>query len=196
MIARLRGTYAGAAGDAAIIDVGGVGYAVFAPTSLSFGLDEEVTLQISTQVREDAITLYGFSTAAERDAFDMLHSTSGVGPRTALAIMGHLSLDELHQALSDGNVTALTKVPGIGKKTAERLCLELKDKLPVTFVPRPGTPSAKRGPTDQLPLALAQLEYKKSEIDMALGSPDVPPLGEAPLEVRLRAALRVLAVQR
>lgn len=193
MIARLRGTYLGRAGAASIIDVNGVGYAVHVPQNVTLVVDDFVVLHISTQVREDAITLYGFPSAEEREAFDMLHSISKIGPKTALAILGHLDVESIGRAIAHEDIHTLSKVPGIGKKTAESICFELKDKFPVEFVPSV-TPLHEAG--DPLPLALAQLAYRKSEIDRVLGSRDVPFMGEATLEDRLRAALRVLSGSR
>ena len=193
MIARLRGTFIGRAGGAAIIDVNGVGYAVHVPQSVTLVLDDVVVLHVSTQVREDAITLYGFPSAEEREAFDLLHSINRIGPKMALAILGHLDVESIGRAISHQDIPTLSKVPGIGKKTAEALCFELKDKFPVLFVPSV-TPLHEAG--DPLPLALAQLAYRKSEIDRVLGSRDVPFMGEATLEDRLRAALRVLSGSR
>jgi Holliday junction DNA helicase RuvA len=190
MIARLRGTFVGRAGAASIIDVNGVGYAVHVPQSVNLVLDDLVVLHISTQVREDAITLYGFPSAEEREAFDLLHSVTKVGPKTALALLGQLDVESIGRAIAHEDVFALTRVPGVGKKTAEMLCLELKDKFPVMFVPTV-TPLHEAG--DPLPLALAQLAYRKSEIDRVLGSRDVPKPDDAPLEDRIRAALRVLS---
>ncbi len=194
MIARLRGTFLGRAGAAAIIDVNGVGYAVHVPASLRLVLDDSVVLHVSTQVREDAITLFGFGSAEEREAFDLLHSITKVGPKTALAILGHLEIEAIGRAIAESDVRTLSAVPGVGRKIAQLLCLELRDKFPVVFVP--SERSAPRADADPLPLALSQLAYRKSEIDRALGSNDVPLLGAAPLEDRLRAALRVLAGSR
>ena len=193
MIARLRGTFIGRDGSASIIDVNGVGYAVHVPQSVNLVLDDLVVLHVSTQVREDAITLYGFPSAEEREAFDMLHSINKVGPKTALALLGHLDVEAIGRAIAHEDVFTLTRVPGIGKKLAETLCFELKDKFPVLFVPTV-TPLHEAG--DPLPLALAQLAYRKSEIDRVLGSRDVPMIGDAPLEDRIRAALRVLSGSR
>jgi Holliday junction DNA helicase RuvA len=190
MIARLRGTFVGRAGAASIIDVNGVGYAVHVPQSVNLVLDDLVVLHVSTQVREDAITLYGFPTAEEREAFDMLHSISKIGPKTALAVLGHLDVESIGRAIANDDIVTLTRVPGIGKKTAESLCFELKDKFPVMFLPTV-TPLHEAG--DPLPLALAQLAYRKSEIDRVLGSRDVPKPDDAPLQDRIRAALRVLS---
>jgi Holliday junction DNA helicase RuvA len=193
VIARLRGTYLGRAGAASVIDVNGVGYAVQVPQNVSFVVDDMVVLHVSTQVREDAITLYGFPSAEEREVFDLLHSINRIGPKMALAILGHLDVESIGRAIAHEDVVTLSRVPGIGRKTAEALCFELKGKFPVAFVPTV-TPLHEAG--DPLPLALAQLAYRKSEIDRVLGSRDVPFLGEAPLEDRLRAALRVLSGSR
>jgi Holliday junction DNA helicase RuvA len=193
MIARLRGTFVGRAGAASIVDVNGVGYAVHVPESVTLVLDDLVVLYVSTQVREDAITLFGFPSPEEREAFDLLHSINKIGPKTALALLGHLDLESLGRAIAYDDVATLSKVPGVGKKLAQTLCFELKDKFPVLFVPTV-TPLHEAG--DPLPLALAQLAYRKSEIDRVLGSRDVPILGDAPLEDRIRAALRLLSGSR
>ena len=115
----------------------------------------------------------------------------GVGPRTALGILSQMSRADLHRAISNEEITTLTKLKGLGKKTAERLCLELKNKIPQTF-----TPTAVSGggvEADPLPLALARLDYRKTEIDRALSSDEVPSMNDAPVGARLQAALRVLA---
>jgi Holliday junction DNA helicase RuvA len=189
MIALLRGRPAYRAADAVVFDVNGVGYLVYAPAALVARLPEEreSTLHISTIVREDALLLYGFEAPETRDAFDMLRQVNGVGPRTALSLLSALSHEELVTALASGDARALSRAPGVGRKLAERLCLELDGKIPRALRPPPA-PAA----DDPLPLALARLEYKKSEIDRALASDAVPAAGQAPLETRLRAALQVL----
>ena len=121
----------------------------------------------------------------------MLREVNGVGPRTALGILSQMSRADLHRAISNEEIAALTKLKGLGKKTAERLCLELKNKIPQTFTPT--TMTGRGGDPDPLPLALAQLDYRKSEIDRALNSDDVPAMDDAPVGARLQAALRVLA---
>lgn len=200
MIALLRGQIAALATEHLVLDVRGVGYKVRATARLLTqltGQTGEHTLHISTIVREDALDLYGFSTAAERDVFEVLRSVNKVGPKVALALLSTLPVDALSRAVAMDDVAALSKAPGVGKRTAERLCLELKNKLPeATFVPSAGAsvaPAPRPRPGDPLPLALARLDYRKSEIDLALGHADVPKVGEAPVEERLRAALRVLA---
>ena len=193
MIALLRGTVAHRGPDQTIIDVNGVGYLVQIPINVSeaLGDGEEVLLHISTAVREDAITLFGFLSPEDRATFEMLREVNGVGPRTALGILSQMSRADLHRAISNEEIATLTKLKGLGKKTAERLCLELKNKIPQTFTPT--TMTGRGADPDPLPLALAQLDYRKSEIDRALNSTDVPSMDDAPVGVRLQAALRVLA---
>lgn len=131
MIASVRGPVLSIGLDHAVIEVGGVGFAVYAtPATLaSLRRGEEANLATSLIVREESLTLYGFADAEARDLFGLLQTASGVGPRLALATLAVLSPDQLCAALSDGNLTVLTQVPGIGKKSAERLILELRDKV-------------------------------------------------------------------
>ena len=132
MIGRLSGQLAAKAPPQVLVDVGGVGYEVDVPMSTFYNLPEigqRVVLLTHFVVREDAQVLFGFLTAPERDAFRQLVRISGVGPRTALAVLSGLSVAELAQAVTAQDGVRLTKVPGIGKKTAERLLLELKGKL-------------------------------------------------------------------
>ncbi|MDA3628476.1 Holliday junction branch migration protein RuvA [Saccharopolyspora oryzae] len=131
MISTVRGPVLSIGLDHAVIEVGGVGMAVHATPATLAGLrrGEETRLWTSLIVREDSLTLYGFADAEARDLFVLLQTASGVGPRLALAALAVLSPDQLCYALSDGNLTTLTQVPGIGKKSAERLILELRDKV-------------------------------------------------------------------
>jgi Holliday junction DNA helicase RuvA len=194
MIAMLRGAVAHRGSESAVIDVAGVGYLVHMPANVltELGQGEEVLVHVCTQVREDAITLYGFLSVDDRDAFELLRLVKGVGPRTALGILSQISRGALHQAISSHDVAVLTKLKGLGKKTAERLCLELENKIPQSFTPVT-VAGGRADPEDPLPLALARLDYRKTEIDKAMGSSDVPALDEAPIGARLQAALRVLA---
>jgi len=193
MIAMLRGAVAHRDVDHAVVDVNGVGYLVYMPALVvgDIGEGQDVLFHISTQVREDAITLYGFLSMEDKQTFEMLREVNGVGPRTALGILSQMSRTDLHRAISNEEITTLTKLKGLGKKTAERLCLELKNKIPQTFTPV--TVNGKSAEEDPLPLALARLDYRKSEIDRVLNADDVPGFGEAPVGARLQAALRVLA---
>jgi Holliday junction DNA helicase RuvA len=193
MIAMLRGVIAQKDEGTAIVDVNGVGYLVQLPSSVvtALGEGEETLLHISTAVREDAITLFGFMSPEDRATFEMLREVNGVGPRTALGILSQMSRSDLHRAISNEEISSLTKLKGLGKKTAERLCLELKNKIPQTFTPT--TVSGGGAEPDPLPLALARLDYRKTEIDRVLNSDEVPSMDDAPVGARLQAALRVLA---
>ena len=132
MIGRLTGVLAAKHPPQVLIDVGGVGYEVDVPMSTFYDLPvsgQRVVLLVHQVIREDAHLLYGFLTAAEREAFRQLIRISGVGPRTALAVLSGMSVDDLAQTVTLQEPARLTRVPGIGKKTAERLLLELKGKL-------------------------------------------------------------------
>ena len=180
-----------------ILDVQGVGYEVFAPgRCLDAWLEQDVVVAwISTQVREDAFTLYGFSSEDERQAFEVLMGVKGIGPKASLAALDTLDVSAIAQAVEADDVPTLSQIPGVGKRTAQRLALELKGKLPSAFQPNAGgTPRRIRKTEDPLQLALAQLDYGKSEIDRALSALHTDGLGEdQPLEARLAAALRVLS---
>jgi Holliday junction DNA helicase RuvA len=199
MIALLRGVVVAAGLDHLVVDVRGVGYKVHVPGPMLGGAvsDDERTLHISTIVREDAFLLYGFDSVEARDTFEVLRGVNKIGPKVALAVLSTLAPRELGRAVAAEDLTALSRVPGIGRKTASRMVLELKGKLPESFeVDASGTAAAAVAPTpaagpDPLVLALARLDYRKTEIDRALSQ--VPGPDDAPLEDRLRAALRVLA---
>ncbi len=199
MISRLRGNLLDRESGGCVIDVNGVGYEVFATErSLDAWSGEEVVVYISTQVREDAIALYGFQTAEERTAFRVLIGVSGVGPKMAMAALQAFSVAELTTAIESDDVLSLSKISGVGKKKAQRLALELKGKMPSSFVAAGSklTPK-KRGPTDQLPLALARLDYGKSEIDRAMQALSQQGVtADAPIQERLAAALKILSGQK
>jgi Holliday junction DNA helicase RuvA len=132
MIAQLRGTLGDKRPNQVLVDVGGVGYLVHIPLSTFYALGElhsNVTLLIHTQVREDAISLYGFLSARETHLFELLISASGVGPVLALKILSGMSVDDLVPAVRSGDLARLTRIPGVGRKTAERMIVELRDKL-------------------------------------------------------------------
>lgn len=198
MIALLRGRAVHREDGRAIIDVQGVGYEVLAPNRAieSWG-GEEVTVHVKTEVREDAITLYGFASAVDRAAFNVLTTVQGIGPKTALACLDTLSLVDLAGAVERGDEKTLCRVPGIGKKGAQRMALELKGKLPAAgFVAPTGGAASLPPPApadDTLVLALEKLGYTRAEIDSTVrklvekGITDATPVGE-----RLRAALAVL----
>ena len=198
MIAMLRGEMVIRDTGRAVLDVQGVGYAVYATErSLVEWSAEEgpLTVHVSTQVSDDAITLYGFATTAERDGFEALLGVSRVGPKVALSCLDGLPLSDLRRAIETDDVAALSKLKGIGKKTAQRLALELKGKLPVTFEPgstRTATAPRPRGP-DPLEAALSRLGYTKSEITAAQrGLAEAGVAEDAPVAERLRQALKHL----
>jgi len=129
VIARLRGRIAGRSGQGLIVDVNGVGYLVAATPSVSRLGSGEIAIEIHTVVREDALALYGFATSEERDLFELLLGVSGVGPKVALAIVSGSTPAELRRAIARDDVKRFQAIPGIGLKTAQRVVLELKEKL-------------------------------------------------------------------
>ncbi len=196
MIALLRGTLVEKAPSRLIVEVAGVGYDVQVPLSTFYGLGEpgsDVLLRVHTHVREDVIALYGFATALEQDLFERLIAISGVGPKLALAVLSGIEPAELIRAVRGQDVARLTAIPGIGKKTAERIGLELKDRLPASLQAA-GAPGA-AAPGDQLRSdlvsALLNLGYQRAAADKAIdkalkSSPD------AAFEQALRDTLRQL----
>lgn len=202
MIAFVSGPVAALAPDTAVIEVGGVGMAVqCAPNTLAgLRIGEPARLATSLVVREDSLTLYGFADDDERQVFELLQTASGVGPRLAQAMLAVHSPDALRTAVAGGDEKALIAVPGIGKKGAQRLLLELKDRLgaPVGGTPPASSPrSAGSGPApwrDQLQTALVGLGYQTREAEEAVAA--VAPQAEAAAEPNvgalLRSALRTL----
>jgi Holliday junction DNA helicase RuvA len=169
MIGRLTGVIAEKAPPQVLIDVGGVGYEVDVPMSTFYNLPklgERTTLLTHFVVREDAQVLYGFGSAAERQAFRQLIKVSGVGPRMALSLLSGLSVAELAQAISVQEAGRLTRIPGIGKKTAERLLLELKGKLGAELGAAPV--SVKSEAQADVLQALVALGYSDKEAAAAL----------------------------
>src|SRR5712691_7644278 len=138
MIAQLRGTLADKRPNQVVVDVGGVGYLVHIPLSTFYALGElhaEVALLTHLHVREDAMALYGFLTAHEKHVFELLISASGVGPVLALKILSGMDIDDLVPAVRAGDLARLTRIPGVGRKTAERIVVELRDKLAAMETP-------------------------------------------------------------
>lgn len=174
MIAQLRGTLLGKAPSRLIVDVGGVGYDVQVPLSTFYVVGDpggSVSLRIHTHVREDVIALYGFATPLEHDVFERLIGISGVGPKLALAVLSGIEPAELIRAVRQQDVARLTAIPGIGKKTAERISLELKDRLPSALTPA-GQPVPAATPEDQLRTdllsALLNLGYQRPAAERAI----------------------------
>ena len=166
MIARLRGKLAEKEPARVVIDVGGVGYEVFIPTTTFTAMPNagaEVSLDIHTHVREDALLLYGFSSRQERRVFERLISISGIGPKLAVTILSGGSVEGLVGAIRRGDLARLTSIPGVGKKTAERIVVELKDKLK-EFTEEPAKPVVE---TDVLS-ALENLGYSRPMAEAAV----------------------------
>jgi Holliday junction DNA helicase RuvA len=155
MIAQIRGRLASKEPHRIVVDVNGVGYRIFIPLSTYYQLPEvpaEVSLHTHTHVREDAIQLFGFHTREEQTLFELLQGVSGIGPRLATNILSGISVDELVPALSEGDLTRLRAVPGVGKKLAERLVVELREKVGTAQLAR--TPATSEGPTPVMDRAL------------------------------------------
>lgn len=192
MIASIRGNLLFVGVDHAVIEAGGIGWLVFAPRPVLGGLGEigkEARLYTYFHVREDAMVLYGFATTDQRYLFETLISVSGVGPKVALSMLSAAQPDELRFAIAAGDTARLSKVPGIGKKTAERLVLELKDKLDLKGLPVPqGSTSAATAANAELAEMLVGLGFSAAEAQSAIAAlpADAPP----DLEERLRLALR------
>jgi Holliday junction DNA helicase RuvA len=194
MIGFLRGVLLHKSPQDLLLDVSGVGYRVLVPISTFCRLGDQGTqaqLLIHTHVREDQLVLYGFATPAELELFEKLISVSGVGPKVALGVLSGIEADDLVQAIRGNDVARLTRVPGVGKKTAERLILELKDKIASLHqgTAAPAAPSPERS---DLLSALANLGYSSAEADRA--ATEVLRLHpDASLGDLLRAALRVIS---
>jgi Holliday junction DNA helicase RuvA len=183
MIARLRGRNAGLTAAGLILDVNGVGYLVHATPSVLRQGGDEVTVETYLHVREDALQLYGFASAEERDLFVHLLSVSGVGPKVALAIVSGSSPADLRRAIALDDTARFEAIPGIGKKTAQRVVLELKEKL--------GTAAGTPAPNGELLArdALVELGWSVLDAERALSGVD-PGL---PVEDQVRLALRQAA---
>lgn len=170
MIGFLRGTLAAKQPPRLVVEVGGVGYEVDAPMSTFYRLPETgspVTLFTHLAVREDAHVLFGFATEAERTLFRALIRVNGVGARLALAILSGLSVEEFQRCVQQGDVLSLQRLPGIGKKTAERLIIELRDRLPASLCPVPAM-EATSDPQREAAEALIALGYKPQEAQRLL----------------------------
>ncbi|MER6778970.1 MULTISPECIES: Holliday junction branch migration protein RuvA [unclassified Streptomyces] len=202
MIAFVSGPVAALAPTLAVIEVGGVGMAVQCTPNTIAGLRMGETARLATSlvVREDSLTLYGFADDDERQVFELLQTASGVGPRLAQAMLGVHSPDALRLAVSTGDEKSLTAVPGIGKKGAQKLLLELKDKLGAPLVGAQRAPVA-AGPapwTEQLAAALIGLGYASREAEEAVtavtpqAEAAIAAGGSAPVPQLLRAALQTL----
>ncbi|HKW87643.1 MAG TPA: Holliday junction branch migration protein RuvA [Candidatus Acidoferrales bacterium] len=193
MIGQLRGVLADKRPNQVLVEVGGVGYQVQIPLSTFAGLGalhSEVTLLIHTHLREDQIALYGFLTAREKQCFEMLISATGVGPSLALKILSGISLGELVPAIRKGDVVRLKSIPGVGQKTAERIVVELRDKLAAVDVAETGKPAARSQVEADVASALVNLGYEARMVEKTLQQ--VRGNGDSGFDILLRAALRKL----
>jgi Holliday junction DNA helicase RuvA len=195
VIARLAGTLVEKHPSRLIVDVGGVGYDVLVPLSTFYGLGDPgagVALRIHTHVREDVIALYGFASSLEQELFERLISISGIGPKLALSVLSGIDPAELVRAIRTQDVARLTRIPGVGKKTAERIGLELKDRMP-TAAQTPGADVEPATPQDALRedllSALANLGYQRASAEKAVEAA-LKKDPEASFEGALRAVLR------
>lgn len=191
MIASLKGKLESLGSDGAVIDVGGIGFRVYMPTSTLTALGavgSEVKLHTHLHLREDNATLYGFASAEELELFRVLIGISGLGPRLALAVLSAMSTESLAAAVTTGNADLLTGIPGIGKKMANRLVLELKDKLGAGWAIAPAAQVAQEN-ADAL-AALTSLGYSVSEATRAVAS--LPREQELSLEDKVKLALGYL----
>jgi holliday junction DNA helicase RuvA len=201
VIASLRGNILEKHPNRIVIDVNGVGYEVFVPLSTFYGLGDAgstITVRIHTHVREDALLLYGFATLLEQELFERLIGVSGIGPKVALAVLSGIEPQELIHAIERGDLARLTAIPGVGKKTSERIVLELKDRLPraqIVAIAAGGAPPGAPVMRDDVVSALVNLGYHRPLAEKAaeaaiktLGSTD-----GASFERMLKQALREVA---
>lgn len=197
MIARLAGRLAEKAPGRLILDVQGVGYDVQVPLSTFYVVGEpgaRVQLRVHTHVREDVIALYGFATTLEQELFERLIGITGIGPRLALAVLSGIEPPDLVRAIRAQDVARLTAIPGVGRKTAERIGLELKDRLPASL--QAAADAARpEAPGDQMRAdllsALLNLGYQRAAAEKAIER-ELTAAPDAPFESALRAVLRAL----
>lgn len=205
MISSVRGTVLDVGLDQAVVEVGGIGLAVRTTPAVLAQLHTgtEATLATVLMVREDALTLYGFSDAAARELFLLLQTVPGIGPRVALATLAVLTPDQLRHALAGEEITTLTRVPGIGRKGAERLIIELRDRVaPTPGAPTPTTTNAgagaRTGARDHVVQALVGLGFTAQNADQAVTAVTADQPADSPLDEAsaLRAALTRLGRSR
>jgi Holliday junction DNA helicase RuvA len=201
VIAQLRGRIFEKHPNRLVVDVAGVGYEVFVPLSTFYGLGDpgaDVALRIHTHVREDLIALYGFATQLEQELFERLIGIGGIGPKLALSVLSGIEPLELIRAIERGDVARLTAIPGVGKKTSERIVLELKDRLPrAQVVAAAAGVAASEVPVvrDDVLSALVNLGYHRPLAERAVDAA-LKTLGSSPdagFERMLKQALRELA---
>ena len=202
MIASVSGTVTAVGLDHAVVEVGGIGLAVRTTPATLAGLrrGQQATLATTLVVREDSLTLFGFATPEAKELFELVQSVSGVGPKIALALLAVLEPDELRRALAGGDTAALTRAPGIGRKGAERLVLELKDKVGLVPAAGPGSSAPAAPWSDRLVEALAGLGFTTKQATDAVAAvasdSDDPAVANGDVGVLLRRALALLGKSR
>jgi Holliday junction DNA helicase RuvA len=207
MIAHLSGTLLFKQTTTVILEVGGVGYEVTIPLSTFYdlpdaGASSNVKLRIYTHVREDALQLYGFKTARERELFQQLISVSGIGPKLGITMLSGMNADEIIASIRTNNLARLTSIPGVGRKTAERLVIELRDKIAALSSPAleeefaaqtgAGAVTSEDAVRDDALSALTNLGYQKAAAEKAITTA-IQEGGDVSVEMILRRALRTLA---
>jgi holliday junction DNA helicase RuvA len=196
MIAQISGTVAHKVPGEVIVDVGGVGYQVFIPLNVFYRLPEvgsPVTLYIHTHLREDALQLFGFQDATEKQVFLLLNSVAGIGPKLAVNILSGIPADELAGAIKEGDQLKLVSIPGVGKKLAERMIVELRDKFATFQAQAAETPVAGNGSQlmQDAVSALVNLGYRKAEVEKSVR--DTIHAGKKSLEEVIKEALRLIS---
>jgi holliday junction DNA helicase RuvA len=204
MIAHISGNLLAKHATSVIVEVGGVGYEVTIPVTTFYDLGEagtNVRLNIYTHVREDALQLFGFRTLRERELFTLLISVSGIGPKSAVAMLSGMSADEIVTAIRQSNYARLTSIPGVGRKTAERMVIELRDKMAALSSPALEEQIAAGGPTaaqsedalrEDTLAALLQLGFPKPAAEKAITN-SIQEGGDLSVETLLRRSLRQLS---
>jgi Holliday junction DNA helicase RuvA len=198
VIARLRGRMLEKHPNRIVVDVNGVGYEVFVPLSSYYGLGDpgsDIALRIHTHVREDALALYGFATVVEQELFERLIGVSGIGPKLAMAVLSGIEPADLIRAIGRGDVARLTAIPGVGRKTSERIVLELKDRLPPACPPVSVVADAAPQESvlrEDLLSALTNLGYHRPLAEKAVGAA-LEAVPDGGFERTLKQALRELA---
>jgi holliday junction DNA helicase RuvA len=197
MIAQLRGALLDKRPNQVLVDVGGVGYQVHIPLSTYYSLGDlhsTVTLLIHTHMRDDGISLYGFISSREKQCFELLIGASGVGPVLAMKILSGMNVEDLIPAIRGGDLAALTRIPGVGKKTAERIVVELRDKLAAMETHAPTRAHSPEGPVADVVSALINLGYEERDAKKVVE--EAQRTAGAEFEELLKASLQRLAPSR
>lgn len=196
MIAHLRGKLLAKHPNQAVVETGGVGYdvTISVPTFSDLpNAGSEVALHIHTHVREDQIALYGFLRPAEKQLFEKLITVSGIGPKLAITMLSGMPADEMVSAIRGNDVARLTRIPGIGKKTAERMVLELRDKLPPAGVEKVAVSPAMSAVEEDVLSALVNLGYQRAAAERALTAVGKNGKSTGPFDALFREALAILS---